>query len=430
MARSKKTGPKRPPPIERTASHSGWREWIWSIGVALVLALLIRWPLVEPFKIPSGSMEPTFLAGDRIFVNKFGYGVRWPLNGIRFPGAKNAMWYAESRIWNGAEPQRWDVIVFKAVAPDALHNTLVKRIVGLPGEHIQIRDGRVYVNWEPVEFPESMPQLFYTSPRNSFSQMKYGVLPDEEFSVVPQGHYLVLGDNSGNSQDGRYFGWLPNHHILGRVTSIWWPLDRTRDLTGFTSTMAWQVSMGLLAVAVLLRLFVYRFWRVEFGGLGEALAPGDHLLINRIGLGLPIPFTNRRFFNRGQPQRGEVVLYRTARDSEGAGNWLVGRIAGLPGEQVFLDEGRLRINGKALQTPDPLSETHFTSDGSSGLYARSKGRDYSHVPESHFFVLVDDDSEMPDSRTLGWIPRERLVGTLYSRWWPLSRKVGEKPTKL
>ena len=108
------------------------KEWVKSILIAIVLALFIRWPVIEPFKIPSGSMEPTFYDGDRIFVNKFVYGIRFPFNGFRIPYTTKTTWYADDRIFRGADPQRWDVVVFKSVEHDVQHDILVKRIVGLP----------------------------------------------------------------------------------------------------------------------------------------------------------------------------------------------------------------------------------------------------------------------------------------------------------
>ena len=131
-------------------------EWVKSAVFALMLALTIRWAVAEPYRIPSGSMEPTLhgdespLKGDRVFVNKWVYGLRWP--------------FLNSRIFEGWAPQRWDIVVFKTVEPDAIHPTLVKRIVGLPGEHINIHDGKVFVNGEALEIPDFMPDnMYYTS---------------------------------------------------------------------------------------------------------------------------------------------------------------------------------------------------------------------------------------------------------------------------
>lgn len=405
-------------------------EWIRSILIAVFLALLIRWPLIEPFKIPSGSMKPTFQDGDRIFVNKFIYGVRFPFNGMRLPFTRTSTWYSGRRIWYGSEPQRWDIIVFKSVEPEAEHNTLVKRIVGLPGERVHIEDGTIFINAKPLDVPDSLAPIYYTSPLGRSSMMRYGIYPEDEFSLVPEGHYLVLGDNSGQSRDGRYFGWLPNHHILGRVSSIWWPLSRWRDLTGFSNTVWWNTLLAVLALMLVVRLFFGRSWRVYEGVSGprvsqgvspDGISQGDHLVINRIALGLPIPLTRKRFFKGRDPKRGELVLFHGPPDSPEAHEALIARVAGFPGERVFLDDGTLRVNDVPLNKPSSLANIRFSSDGDTGPYGRSKGRDYSLVPEDHFFVLSEDPAASPDSRSLGWIHRRDLVGTVVSVWWPLTR---------
>lgn len=108
-------------------------EWGKTILIAGSLALVIRWSVAEPFRIPSGSMEPTlhghphFLLGDRVFVNKWRYGLRYP--------------FMKKRIYQGEAPKRWDVVVFKTVEADATKTTLVKRIAGLPGERVHIQGG-------------------------------------------------------------------------------------------------------------------------------------------------------------------------------------------------------------------------------------------------------------------------------------------------
>src|SRR5262249_43818122 len=137
--------------------------------------------------------------------------------------------------------------------PDAIHPTLVKRIVGMPGETISIHDGKVFADGKELTPPPGMPENQYYTSGESRSGMKYGVRPEPEFSQVPEGHYLVLGDNSGNSRDGRYFGWLPEENIVGRVACIWWPPQRGRDFTGFTKTLWWHTLMVLLGIFFFVR---------------------------------------------------------------------------------------------------------------------------------------------------------------------------------
>lgn len=210
-------------------------EWAKHLFIAVILILFVRWLFVEPFRIPSGSMRDTLLEGDRIFVNKLVYGIRVP--------------FKNHRLWRGAEPERWDVVVFRSVERDAKHKTLVKRVVGLPGERIHIAHGDVYVNGQIVAKPKSLEGVEYTSVPGGLTDMRYGLLEDDAFSLVPADHYLLLGDNSAQSRDGRTFGWVPNSHILGRVSCIWWPVTRWRDFTGFPARCggrAWYCYWGFL----------------------------------------------------------------------------------------------------------------------------------------------------------------------------------------
>ncbi|MBI4557463.1 MAG: signal peptidase I [Candidatus Hydrogenedentes bacterium] len=393
-------------------------EWIKSIFIAVALALAIRWSLAEPFKIPSDSMKPTFegderfMRGDRVFVNKWIYGLRFPFNGSRLPFTQTRVWYAQHRIWRGALPQRGDIAVFRAVGEKPRHDILVKRVVGLPGERIHIAGGKVYVNGAPLDAPKSIANNFYTS------DGEFGVLQDDAHAVVPENCYLLLGDNSRASSDGRFFGWVPEVHILGRVACIWWPISRWRDFTGFTKTWWWRSTIALLSVLLVVRLLFGRSWRVRFETLGNTLRPDEHVFVNRFIYGLPLPFTRVRILPGRRPCRGEIVLYHSP---GGEGHLSLGRVAGLPKEQVYLDEGRLTVDGAAVTDPPSLAQGVFTSGDGVGPFGRSKGKEFSLVPEDHYFILCDTVQDGEDSRSLGWIPHRNLVGPVRAVWWPPRR---------
>ncbi len=214
-------------------------EWMRAAALVLAVLLPVQWAIAQPFKIPSSSMEPTlhgkgnFLTDDRVLVNKWVYGLRIP--------------FTNKRIWEGKDPERWDIVVFHSAEENARYGTLVKRIAGLPGEDVLIRDGRLWVNGKVVPWGQGMAkdQRYTTDPR-----MRYAVYETPQSMHVPEGHYLVLGDNSGNSRDGRYFGWLPKDHILGRVSNIWWPPAHWRDFTGFSRT--WWGRLLLFGLPLLL----------------------------------------------------------------------------------------------------------------------------------------------------------------------------------
>ncbi len=401
-------------------------EWGRTLLIAGGLALVIRWAIAEPYKIPSGSMEPTLHGapglgqGDRVFVNKWIYGLRWPLNDFRIPFTHYTIHYTENRIFRLKAPQRWDIVVFKTVEKDTKADTLVKRIVGMPGERIHIANGKVYVNGEPLELPPGMPPVQYTSPMPGFTDMRYGVIDSDMYSIVPPDHYLVLGDNSARSRDGRVWGWLPGDHIVGRVFSIWWPPTRWRDFTGFSDTWWWRVIVAMAAALTIWRLFFGRSWRVPSPSPDAALRSKEHLFIHRAAYGIPIPFTGRRFTAGRPPRRGELVLYLAEDKDEKERAFLLGRIAGLPGEKVFLDEGRLTINGEPVKDA-PLAGRVYPASNEAGPYARSKSREYSEAPEGCYFILADTLEAGPDGRALGWTPKQNLIGPVQGAWWPIPR---------
>jgi signal peptidase I len=402
-------------------------EWVRSGLVALSLALVIRWGVAEPYRIPSSSMEPTLYGddrigrGDRVFVNKWIYGLRYP--------------FMNKRIWRGKEPERWDIVVFKSAEKNADHPTLVKRIAGLPGERVLIRNGSVYINGEPLEIPDFMPedQQYYAVPPPPVSQamlervrnriydrhkpMLYGVIADDEFSLIPEDHYFLLGDNSMNSRDGRYFGWMPNENLVGRVACIWWWPNHWRDFTGFSKTWWWRMLAGLTGLLLITRLFLGRSHGLYAPGPKRRI---DHVFISFISYGLRLPFTGIWLLRRGRPQRGDLVLYYPESPDLPPGAGLMGRIAGLPGERVAFEEGRLFINGKPIETPRALSEENFTVSLPEAKYGRGTAKEFTLVPENQYFILTEkaDEDEIHDSRTLGWQPLERIHGRASAVWWP------------
>ncbi len=182
---------------------SAAREWIESILIALVLALFIRTFFVQAFKIPTGSMRMTLMEGDRILVNKLRYGPRVPFTHYRLPGF--------------GRPQRGDVIVF--IYPEDPKRDFIKRIIGLEGESVKIKDGDIFVDGTLVD-ESPMNQFYY------YNRGRYG--NRDEAVRVPEGHLYVLGDNSASSKDSRYWGFVPEENIIGRAEVIYWPIRRIR----------------------------------------------------------------------------------------------------------------------------------------------------------------------------------------------------------
>jgi signal peptidase I len=184
------------------------REYGEAIVIAILLALVIRTLVVQAFTIPSGSMMDTLLVGDYILVNKFLYGPEIPFTEVRLPGLR--------------DPHRGDIVVFKY--PQDEKRDFIKRIVGTPGDAVQIRGNDVYVNGQKLIEPYTK----HTSPSVHSGQPYCGYAYGCEPTTVPAGSYFVMGDNRDNSQDSRYWGFVRRDRIKGKAFLIYWSWDSDR----------------------------------------------------------------------------------------------------------------------------------------------------------------------------------------------------------
>ena len=175
------------------------REYFESIVIAVILALFVRTWVIQAFKIPTGSMEQNLLIGDHLLVNKFVYA----------PAATAA----ERMLLPVGEYQRGDVLVLKY--PEDPERDFIKRLIGLPGETIELRQSGVFINGEPISEPylDAMRQGGHMPPdiRGTFGPQ-----------VVPEGHLFMMGDNRGDSQDSRYWGPLPVGYVKGKAFVLYW----------------------------------------------------------------------------------------------------------------------------------------------------------------------------------------------------------------
>lgn len=183
-------------------------EYAEAIVTALILALLIRAFVLQAFKIPSGSMKPTLLVGDHILVNKILYGLRIP--------------FSDDRVLTIREPERGEIIVFKW--PKDPSRDFIKRIIGLPGDVVEVRDKVVYINGKPLEEPYVQHTDDHTrgaryGPRDNFGPVK-----------VPPGKYFVMGDNRDQSEDSRFWGFVDFELIKGKAMIIYWSWDKQKFL--------------------------------------------------------------------------------------------------------------------------------------------------------------------------------------------------------
>jgi signal peptidase I len=184
------------------------REYVESILWAIVLALVIRTCVIQSFKIPSGSMEDTLIIGDCLLVNKFIYGIKIPFTDLRLPAVR--------------DPKRGDVLVFKF--PEDRSKDFIKRLIGVPGDEIMVRDKRVYVNGAPYQNPHEVHKDSQTLPREATVRDNFGPVR------VPAGSYFMMGDNRDNSYDSRFWGLVPKNDLVGLAVIKYWSWDQDRWL--------------------------------------------------------------------------------------------------------------------------------------------------------------------------------------------------------
>ena len=176
------------------------REYASALFWAALLALVIRTFILQTFEIPSGSMENTLLTGDYLVANKFLYGLRIPWSG--------------KRVLPIREPGRGDVVIFR-YPPDPSQD-FIKRLVGLPGDVIEIRDKKVFINGKPYEEPKEIHKDPNILPADAGPRDQFGPV------TVPEGSYFMMGDNRDESYDSRYWGFVKKEDILGIAMVKYW----------------------------------------------------------------------------------------------------------------------------------------------------------------------------------------------------------------
>ena len=209
---------------KRAASENGGSsamnvlvEYSRSFFPVLLFVLVIRSFVFEPFRIPSGSMMPTLLQGDFIFVKKYSYGLRLPVT--------------ETKVLETGEPERGDVVVFRLPRDPTVN--YIKRVVGLPGDTVVYERHQLTINGEPIvleQHPEATPE----DPRfvEQLGDRQHEILIENEnytrndgAYLVPDGHYFVMGDNRDNSLDSRFINAIPESHLVGEAVRIWMHMD-------------------------------------------------------------------------------------------------------------------------------------------------------------------------------------------------------------
>ena len=214
---------KKPSMIKRL-----WSSWLKPVATAIIVVMTLRSAVADWNDVPSQSMEPTILVGDRIFVNKLAYDLKVP-----FTTWHLAQW---------ANPQRGDIVIFFAPGSG---KRMVKRVAGLPGDEIALQDNQLYVNdkligyqpytpnnFDPAELTDRAPFIFaleklgVTGHAVMAQPTRYATLRNFGPVTVPEGHYFMLGDNRDNSGDSRVFGFVPRDQIVGKATALAFSLDQ------------------------------------------------------------------------------------------------------------------------------------------------------------------------------------------------------------
>jgi signal peptidase I len=193
-----------------TFQKSTVREYFESIVVAVILALFVRTFVFQAFKIPTGSMKPNLLVGDHLLVNKF-----------MFAPTASAL---EKALLPMRTIRRGDIIVFKF--PEEPERDFIKRVIGLPGESLELKNQTVLINGQPLVEPYAhylFPPADDTQTDGFDLRRKYGPV------TVPEGHYFMMGDNRDDSQDSRFWGFLPQSYVKGRALFIYWSFDVPDD---------------------------------------------------------------------------------------------------------------------------------------------------------------------------------------------------------
>jgi len=216
-----------------------WLDWTAGLFPVILVVFLLRSFLFEPFKIPSGSMVPTLLVGDLILVNKFHYGIRLPV--------------INKKIIDNHEPQRGDVMVFRY--PKDTSVDYIKRVVGVPGDEVSFRNQQLFVNGKAAPLEPLPPPGYYDEETlryypefiETLGNVRHGILinpqskpfygPEDQIGFphrdncrysaegvtckVPPGNYFMMGDNRDNSQDSRFWGFVPDENIVGKAFLVW-----------------------------------------------------------------------------------------------------------------------------------------------------------------------------------------------------------------
>src|SRR6266576_1274974 len=382
-----------------------WTTSLQSLLATVVIAVFVITFIVQAFQIPSESMENTLLIGDYLLVDKLRYG-------------GNSVWdhYLPYRKVN-----RGDIIVFRYPVNPSQH--FVKRVVGVPGDHIRLINRQVYVN----EIPLQEPYVRYSSRvhdafRDEFPRLNIPVpgleggwwrqmkkLVDDNALTVPEGSYFVLGDNRDESLDSRYWGLVPRENTVEFLASL----------------------AAVLVTGLFLITFVVQAFEIPSSSMENTLLIGDHVFVNRVQFA---PRTNwvGPLLPYGQIHHGDIVVFLSPAQP---GLYIVKRIIGIPGDRIHLRDGAVYRNGEKLNEPyvihssgeynpyrdnfpavPPSDFNNVTPAWQLTLPQHIQGDDLV-IPPDSYFGMGDNRDVSLDSRFWGFIPKENVIGRPMFVYW-------------
>ncbi|MGE3920348.1 MAG: signal peptidase I [Gammaproteobacteria bacterium] len=219
---------------EKTAKIPAWIEHSRSLFPVLLFVLVVRSFIAEPFRIPSGSLEPTLLIGDFVLVNKFEYGLRLPV--------------LEKKAVKISEPKVGDIVVFHY--PPNPSVDYIKRVVGVPGDHIRYINKVLYINNKPMDqkflgysmsVDANGERVVVKKMQENLLGTKHNIFIDPEVAaqdkidiIVPPGKYFMMGDNRDESYDSRYWGFVPEQNLIGKAFLVWFSWNKTNNSIRFS----------------------------------------------------------------------------------------------------------------------------------------------------------------------------------------------------
>jgi len=201
------------------------KDWIEPVLIAFILAMIIRSFIMAPFKIPSGSMEDTLLVGDQLMAVKFIYGFRVP--------------FANKFIVRFRDPKPGEVIVFKY--PQDPSKDFIKRCIAVGGQTVEIRDKEVFVDGVKFELPKDAKFI-----DSQVLPRQYGPRDNLQPQTVPKGHMFVMGDNRDNSNDSRFWGYVPYENVIGKAIIIWWSWNHDAPMYDLLHRIRWSRYFRLI----------------------------------------------------------------------------------------------------------------------------------------------------------------------------------------